>query len=84
MRFFIVLLLSIWSIKSFSQEHKQTFISCSYNYQIPLGKLADRFGNNSSVGFSFLREKENNLFYGIESNYLFGNNVKGSTTVSWI
>ena len=72
----ITLLLSVLIMNSSAQEHKQTFMSCSYNYQVPFGKLSKRFGKNSSVGFSFLKERNNNIFYGLESNYLFGNNVK--------
>ena len=32
--------------------------------------------DNSAIGFSFMQEKENNIFYGIQGNYLFSNNVK--------
>ena len=64
---------------SFAQKNKQTAITFGYTHQFPIGKLADRFGDNSSIGFSFFKEKENNMFYGIEGGYLFSNNIKDTS-----
>lgn len=61
------------------QEHKQSAFTFNYSYQIPFGNLSNTFGNNSSVGGSYFLEKTNNIFYGIEANYLFGNNIKDTT-----
>jgi hypothetical protein len=72
--FFICLLLT-----SFAQKNKQSAITFGYTHQFPIGKLSERFGDNSSIGFSFFKEKENNLFYGVEGGYLFSSNVKDSS-----
>ena len=73
------LLLSIIISSAFAQEKKQNAFSFGYTHQFPVGNLSERFGDNSSIGFSFFTEKENNFFYGIQGNYLFGNNVKDSS-----
>jgi len=62
-----------------AQENKQSAFTFNYNYQIPTADLANTFGNNSAIGASYFSETANNLFYGIEGNYMFGNNVKDST-----
>ena len=66
-------------LTSFAQKNKQSTIAFGYTHQLPIGDLADRFGDNSAIGVSFMKEKENNIFYGIQGNYLFSNNVKGTT-----
>jgi hypothetical protein len=63
----------------FAQKNKQSAITFGYTHQFPIGKLSERFGDNSSIGFSFFKEKENNLFYGVEGGYLFSSNVKDSS-----
>jgi len=64
---------------SLAQKNKQSAITFGYTHQLPIGELSERFGDNSSIGFSLLKEKENNLFYGIEGGYLFSNNVKDTS-----
>ncbi|MDC0249615.1 hypothetical protein OAK24_01920 [Flavobacteriales bacterium] len=76
MRFLFTLFLTIIILSTFAQENKQSSFSFGYTHQLPIGDLAERFEDNSSIGFSFMQEKESNLFYGIEANYLFSNNVK--------
>ena len=63
----------------FSQKNKQSTFDFGYTHQLPIGNLAERFGYNSAIGFSFMQEKENNVFYEIQGNYLFSNNVKDTT-----
>lgn len=48
----------------------------TYAYQFPGGDLADRYGNNSSVGGGFKWKSKQNWLFGAEYVYLFGNNVK--------
>lgn len=49
----------------------------AYGFQWPAADLADRYGMNNQVGLGaeFITEKSN-LIFGIESGYLFGNQVK--------
>lgn len=52
------------------------FISADYGYNIPGGNLADRFGNNSTIGaYAGYKTRKNN-FYAIEWNYIFGEDIK--------
>ena len=63
----------------FSQVQDSSFvsmISASYGFQIPSGDLADRFGVSSSIGTSFNIKTKKNWIFGIEADYIFGNNVK--------
>lgn len=62
-----------------AQEKKQSAFGFNYNYQIPIGELANTFGNNSAVGASYLLETTNNIIFGVESNYMFGTDIKDST-----
>ena len=66
-------------LTSSAQKNKQSAITLGYTHQLPIGNLSDRFGDNSSIGFSFFQEKENNLFYGIEGGYIFSNNIKDTS-----
>ncbi|WP_306642088.1 hypothetical protein [Sanyastnella coralliicola] len=50
-------------------------ISFNYGYQIPAGDMAQRFGNNSSIGLSFHIKDDKNWFYGVEGVYIFGTDV---------
>jgi hypothetical protein len=47
-----------------------------YGYQWPGGDMADRFGSNSTLGAGFLEKTSSNWLFGVEYNYLFGNNIK--------
>lgn len=52
-------------------------LGLSYGYQLPGGDLADRFGPNFSVGVgSEFILGNRTVFFGLEGNYLFGNEVK--------
>lgn len=51
-------------------------IDFSYSFQIPGGDLAQRFGNHSEIGVSFLIKTHKNFLYGVDWNYLFGDEVK--------
>ena len=53
-------------------------VSASFGLQLPKGNLADRFGSNASLGFSFFIKNKNNWMYGVDWNYMFGRNIKES------
>ena len=71
-----IIVLSTFFLNTTAQDYIQSVFAFNYNYQIPIGDLANSFGNNSAVGASYFFERSNNLIFGIESSYLFGNNVK--------
>ena len=62
-----------------AQENKQSAFTFNYSYQIPTANLAKTFGSNSAIGASYFLETINNIFSGVEGNYMFGNNVKDSS-----
>ena len=71
----IILLFLSTSLYVNSQENKQSAFTFNYNYQIPIGELADLFGNSSTVGASYFFQKHNNIIFGIDANYMFGNDL---------
>jgi hypothetical protein len=50
-------------------------VSISYGYAAPGGNLADRFGNNGSLGLGFHIKAKSNWVYGVQGIYIFGNRV---------
>ncbi len=74
-----IALLLLFIFTANSQEIKQSAFSFSYIYQFPIGNLATTFGNNSAIGGKYYFETQNNMFYGTEASYRFGNNIKDST-----
>jgi hypothetical protein len=47
-----------------------------YGYHFPGGHLAERFGNHSSIGFSFLQKTKHNFLYGGDWNFVFSQQVR--------
>ena len=77
-KIFIAILL-IAFMSSNAQDNKQAAFAFNYTYQIPIGELSQKYGNNSAVGGTYFLENKNNIIVGIEGNYIFGNNIKDST-----
>lgn len=80
--FALILFSCFFSLFSFSQVNVEDsvistpLIIANYAYQVPGGHLADRFGNSSSIGISFLQKTKNNWLLGFDFNFIFGGNVK--------
>jgi hypothetical protein len=74
-----IALISIVFLNTNAQENKQSAFTFNYNYQIPIGELANTFGNNSAIGVSYFMQKTNNIIFGIEGNYMFGSDIKDAT-----
>ena len=53
-----------------------SLFSLDYSFQLPLFDLNKRFGENSNIGFGYLYKTKNNLLFGAEARFLFGNSVK--------
>ena len=79
MRTLIIFCFTFLCLTCFAQKNKQSAFEVGYTHQFPIGNLAKRFGDNSAISISFMQEKENNIFYGIQASYLFSNNVKDTT-----
>ena len=71
-----IILLCIFVLNTDAKENKQSAFAFNYNFQIPRGSLTNTFGNNSAIGVVFFLERKNNILFGIESNYMFGDNIK--------
>ena len=80
MKVLLSVLLIFYSIFTYSQEKisEIRFISFDYCYQLPIGNLSESFGNNSSLGMTYLQNK-NSFLYGIDANFMFGNQVKNDS-----
>jgi hypothetical protein len=63
-------------------SNKITDLQFLYNYHIPSGKIAERFGNFSSVGAGAMLKSKNNWVLGYELNYLFGQKIKEETILN--
>ena len=85
MRKYLSIYLLLFSINVLSQE--QNFISkmilFDYNVQMPITKMADNSGINSSMGLCYLNNK-NDILLGLDANFMFGNNVKNDSILRLI
>ncbi len=81
----LVLVASVYTISVINaqQADKKTeylgdvfHISLNYGYQFPLADMKELYGNNFNVGLVFEYQLKNNFLFGVEGQYLFGNDVK--------
>jgi len=81
MRFSFIVILFLLSGTILSQGVKDTtlnvpMLSVNFCGQKPYGDLAKRFGENLSIGGSFLFKARKTWVLGVEGGYFFGRNVK--------
>jgi hypothetical protein len=85
---FAVLLCYFVSFEAKAQSSiKDSIIHCvlispSFSIQIPEGDLANRFGNNSTVGFSAGIKNKKNWTFSLEGNFIFGSKIKETSIFS--
>ena len=84
MRKLFLIFFTICFINLFAQENKLNSFLIDYTFQLPQLDLKESFGSNSAIGISYILEKNNNIFYSIELDYMFGGNIKDSTVLSMI
>ena len=51
-------------------------IDFSYGYKMPGNDLEKRFGNHSELGIAFFIKNRKNFLFGVDWNYMFGDEVK--------
>lgn len=78
--------LAFMAVMLFTQVFSQQKVSdtamrvpmfyASYNFQIPIGDLSDRFGVNSNVGGGFLYKTASGFYLGADFNYIFGKDIR--------
>lgn len=81
MRFNLITILFLFCGSLFSQGVADTtmnipLISVNFAGHKPFGDLSDRFGENLSIGGSFLFKARKTWVIGVEGGYFFGRNVK--------
>ena len=85
---FLLILSLFFSLGSLGQTNVRDsiifapLISAAYTFQLPEGDLKKRFGNNSSIGGSFIIKDKQNFVYGFSGNFLFGNSLKETNLLS--
>lgn len=81
-KLFVLILITIFSIKCFSQTNTVDssdfimFFDINAGYNMPAADMADRFGLNSIVGAGFNLKTKQNWTFGCSYNYFFGDDVK--------
>ncbi len=81
---FLVLLFptKIWAQKSISDSAiSVSHIDITYSFQLPGGDLASRFGYFHGIGGGFFYKAKNNLEYGAEGVFIFGNQIRERTII---
>jgi hypothetical protein len=84
-----LLLFVVWFFPSQLKAQKNVqdtcistmIISVNYAYQFPGGDMADRFGNNSTIGPAFHYKTDKNWLWTAEMNFIFGTEVKNSNEI---
>ncbi len=79
---FTFLSITLFQVHSYAQRNIKdssfvvSMISASYSFNFVGGDLANRYGNNSTIGPAFTVKLKNNWLLGADLNFIFGNNVK--------
>jgi len=82
LKFICIFLFSLFSTKKSAGQNKYDFsnkifnFQFLYNYQIPGGDIAKRFGNHSGVGFGGLLKTKTNWVISSEASLLFEGDIK--------
>lgn len=53
-----------------------SFGAITGGFQVPAGDMAERFGSNFNIGASFYRKLHSNWVFGIQGEFMFGDQVK--------
>jgi hypothetical protein len=77
MRSFVLTLLLPWCLQAQNDTTMLVpLLGVHFGVQLPGMDLVARFGPNLTAGGQFCVKTRSNWFFGIESNYIFGSNVK--------
>ncbi|MCL2511835.1 MAG: hypothetical protein FWF09_07270 [Bacteroidales bacterium] len=60
-----------------------SMIEFHYMLQVPGQDMAERFGVNSSLGAGYEFKTKSNWIFGMELNYMFGQNIKNADSLLW-
>ncbi len=73
---FLLIFISFYVQAQIDSALALPLVGINIGGQLPGGDLAQRFGPNLNVGGAFMYKTKKNWLIGIESNYMFGRNVK--------
>lgn len=73
---FVLIFLSLFGKAQIDSALTVPLVSIHVSGQLPSGDMVKRFGPDLSAGGSFMLKTKKNWVLGIESNYMFGRNVK--------
>jgi hypothetical protein len=77
MKLTIVFILTTFFVKAqIDSALALPLIGVHFGGQLPYGDISQRFGPNLNVGGAFIYKTKKNWLLGIESNYMFGRNVR--------
>lgn len=75
---FALALFSTTALAQFQVRDSSLFdphVSISFGRQTPAGDMANRFGDNNSIGLGFHIKTKKNWYYGVQGTYFFGTTV---------
>lgn len=76
---FWILLHSVLTLRAQYQVRDSSLfnphVGVSWGFHVPGGDMADRFGNNGSVGVGFHIKSKTNWYYGVQGSYIYGKRV---------
>ena len=86
--FLLFLVVQLFVSDAFSQVNVKdsllsfSMVNVSFGWQLSQGDLSKRFGDFGSVGLSYLRKQKSGLIWGVNGNFLFGDQVKQKDMLS--
>ena len=74
----LLILLCFSAIQIFAQDKKSSLSAFMFDYthQFPMAELQENYGDNSSIGISFLKKTSSNLLFAVDGSYIFGSKIK--------
>ncbi len=78
----VVMAFDLQSQVNASDSAVSAFIpNISYAYQIPGGDVAERYGNNSTIGGGFHVKTKKNFIISLDYGFIFGSQVKNASSI---
>lgn len=56
----------------------------SYSYQFTSGDIANRYGDNSTIGVGLKYKSTKNFMFSFDANFIFGSDIKNTDSILWM
>ena len=56
----------------------------SYSYQFSGGDIANRYGDNSTIGIGLKHKSSKNFIFSFDANFIFGSDIKNADSILWM